>query len=175
MTKWLRVAFDGAKTHCVPQELLPDLVQEMISRDHPLTDFEAKNGLEHNLGDNPKLVTEWALDLGGMWAVGQPVSDVVLDELGLSIPDDHMNAILTRLGKCEERSFGALKYHKFHSWNSCLVMTPEHIEQLITKLASLAPAAEERAEGFFTALTEQLRDKFKPTAAQVVDKGSGSN
>lgn len=148
---WFRVAFDEARTHCCPQVLLADLVLEMSGRGHPVQDYERDFGAERakQLGGNPKHITEWALDLGGMWAAGQPIETFDLDGLAVSVPSDHVATIAHVVRNARQRGFGRKPYYKLHLWHHATVLTVPQYDELAGVLHARERAATQRADEWF--------------------------
>ena len=163
---WTKLGFDHAKVHAVPDSLLPQLMNEMVEeRGHPVEDFDVKYP-GHALGPNPKPITEWAIDFGGVWATGQPLETVHLDGLEIEIASDNVGYALAMIRDMKARYFtDGTPYYKLHHWHFCLVMTLDQGLDLMAKLDAIEGAAAVRADEWFD---EHLPlDKSKAVATKL--------
>lgn len=152
---WIRVAFDHALTHAVPRSLAQPLMLEMIERGHPLTNFAEKYGPDHAaaLGDNPKVIDDWAIDFGGGVFVGMPKETFVVAGLVLDIWCDHMDDARRALSESTVRMFDdGQQYHKLRHWHHATVLTVEQHAFLAREVESRLTEANRRAGEFMAAV-----------------------
>ena len=158
--KWLRISFESALTHAVPAELAPQLIAEMSARGHAIKNYEKAYGVENarSLGGNPKDITSWSFDMGGMMAVNRPYEHVDIDGLNVDVPCEHLSLVLSRLQRLDLRRFDdGARYYKLHHWNSATVMSPAQYRRVHYDLSTLVPIAEARAESFDAATIRAIR------------------
>lgn len=153
--KWLRVGFEHAMTHAVPDTLFAPLVAEMVHRGHPIENFEAKCGIEQarSLGGNPKVIDEWSFDMGGMCYVGEPRESIAIDGLLIDVPCFQIDAIALELRKLAMRRFErGTPYYKTEFWIHATVLTVEQYDRVLDEVLARHDAALARAHDFSRAV-----------------------
>jgi hypothetical protein len=148
---WLRIAFEGAKTHAVPSQLALPLIADMMKRGCPVENFETKYGKEHaaTLKGNPAAITEWGFDCGGMWITGEPEEMFTIDGLAIDVPCAQYDFILADVMRSEERVFAnGERYHKLKFWMHATVLAPIHMVSLRVAMRLRKATAKRRASEF---------------------------
>lgn len=149
---WLRIGFEGALTHAVHESLMPSLVADMISRGHPIEDFEKRYGREQAaaLHGNPAPIAEWAFDLGGMCYATMPRETISVDGLLILVDCDHLPAVLRAVDDAKIRRFaGGAWYYKLKFWMHATVLTVEQRDSVVAALDARLGSAQRRAREFF--------------------------
>ena len=147
MITWFRIAFEEARTHCVPQDLAAELIIDMAGRGHPIENYEKRYGRDHaeSLGGNPKLTTEWGFDMGGMCYQHEPRETIEVDGLAIEVPCYQWRGILSTLARCTLRTLAdGTPYHKLHLWMHATVMTPNQFAAVMRVLEDREPVANRR-------------------------------
>lgn len=155
MTTWYRYSFDNALVHIVPDSLAEQLVTEMTDRGHPLQDYVATYGHEvaASLGGNPKVMTEWCIDFGGMVHVHQPYETFRVDGLSIEIAADRVDGVAELVAAAPLRHFAdGSAYYKLRHWMHATALTRSQATSLAKQLAERAPAAAARSDEFTAAL-----------------------
>lgn len=161
---WLRIAFDGAKTHAVPSQLALPLIADMTARGCPIKNFEKEYGLEHAaaLKGNPVEITEWGFDCGGFWIQGEPEETFVVDGLSIDVPCAQYAYILPDVERSQVRTFAdGTPYHKLRFWHHATVLTPEQMDTLRAAMRLRADVAEKRS-ALFDAEREARKQAVSP-------------
>lgn len=145
---WIRYAFKKHRTHAVPKRLAPAILHDMTT----LHGAELEEDLEgdHVRLKNASAVSEWSLDLGGMWPVGAPSEAVHLRGLSIRVPCHHVDLVIAKMRRLTPQRLsrsGDLWYGLPH-WYAALAMLPAQYHSLLAQLMRLAPRAEERSEMF---------------------------
>jgi hypothetical protein len=149
--KWFRLLFDRATNHIAPASVLDRLVAEMTGRKHPLINVVEKYGPVNavQVGPNPKLITEWGIDIGGSCHTGRPIEVFLIEGLALSMPSEDTALILADLRACPRRTFDdGTAYLKLHAAHCAMVMRADDRDALVDQIVARLPAADERSEAF---------------------------
>jgi hypothetical protein len=174
--KWFQLLFDRATTHIAPASVLDRLVAEMIGRKHPLVDVVEKFGPVNavHAGPNPKLITEWGIDIGGSCHTGRPIEVFLIEGLALSIPSEDVALILADLQACPRRTFDdRTAYLKLHAAHCAMVMRADDRDALVDQIVARLPAADERSEAFKARVAERLAERVSAEKAHPPEEKKG--
>ena len=158
---WFRIAFEHALTHCVSSELMAPLLYEMATRQHPIKNFEREYGRESAgvLGGNPRLITDWAFDLGGGVFANEPRETLNIDGLAIDVSCHHFSAVLHGVERLTLRTFsGGESYYKTKFWLHATVLTPAQRDEIVRAMVDRAPVAEARANAFAKSLRDAAEE-----------------
>ena len=139
----------------MPDTLFAPLVAEMVRRGHPVENFESKYGIEQarSLGGNPRVIDEWAFDMGGMCYVGEPRESICIDGLLIDVPCFQIDAIALELRKLAMRRFECgTPYYKTKFWIHATVLTVEQYDRVLDEVFARHDAALTRAQDFSRAV-----------------------
>lgn len=155
---WTRYIFKEHRTHVVPKRLAHSILHDMTT----FHGAELENERPHT-----SAVSEWTIDLGGMWPVGAPSEKVHLRGLSIRVPCHHVNLVIARMRKLvpQRLSFNDDLWYGLPHWYDALVMLPQQYHSLLAQLVSLSPHATERSVMF-----ERSRAQVK-TIAIVTPEG----
>lgn len=150
--KWLRVMFQGAKTHVVEEKHLFHVIQDLADRGCILQPVMA--GYDPVQYAPVREVTSWRLDLGGLCFADTPMITLgEIDGLALDAPCDQIETLrdqLRLLLKQPVRQFlDGPRYRKAYAWVSCLVLTPDQFETLLARFEAQLTFAATVAADFF--------------------------
>lgn len=155
MTTWNRYSFDKALVHIAPDSLAEQLVAEMTDRGHPLQDYVAMYGQEvaASLGGNPKPMTEWCIDFGGIVHVHQPYETFSIDGLAIDVASDRVDSVLELVSKSQLRRFSdGAPYYKLRHWLHATVLTRSQATSLAKQLLERRAVAAAKSDEFTAAL-----------------------
>ncbi len=149
---WYRIGFDDSITHVVHEKLRDPLVVEMTARGMPVSDYAVKYSPQtaEELGGNPRVITEWGLDLGGSLRLGEPVEVIAIDGLSVEVPCFQWEGITRTINRCELRRFhpSGLDYYKVKVWIHATVRMPPQFDALRFEIVARTRIAADRAEAF---------------------------
>jgi len=148
---WFNIAFQDALTHVVHRELLTSLLVDMLAREHPMMDYEARYGVDYAraTGGNPRQTRQWAFDLGGAMHMHAPIETLEIDGLSVEVSCEHFELVRASIAKSELRTFpdGAM-YHKLKFWHHATVLTPGQHQHVLELMARRGDEASKRARAF---------------------------
>lgn len=156
---WVCVMVPGFKTHFCPADMAADLEADLIQR---LSDGSV--GHEHV---DVSGAVGCLIDLPGMIMMDRPIEKFAIDDFTLEIPSQDFWYIADELERgAPLRTFASgRKYHKIHGWMVCVVMTPEHRADLLTRMEKKTPEIQERAaaadEEFSLRLKQINKDRVR--------------
>lgn len=136
---WTRYIFKEHRTHVVSKRLAPAILHDMTT----LHGAELEDRPDHT-----STVSEWSIDLGGMWPVGAPSEEVCLRGLSIRVPCHHVELVIEKMRKItpQRLSRGGDSWYGLPHWYSALAMLPQQYHSLLAQLVRLAPRAAERSE-----------------------------
>ena len=149
---WTRYIFKEHRTHVVPKRLAHAILHDMTT----LHSAELESERPHT-----SAVTEWTIDLGGMWPVRAPSETVHLRGLSIRVPCHHVDLVIEKMRRLTPQRFscsGDLWYGLPH-WYDALVMLPQQYHSLLAQLLRCAPHATEQSVMF-----ERARARVKTVA-----------
>lgn len=159
MTTWYRYSFDRALVHIVPDSLAEQLVAEMTERGHPVHDYAATYTAEvaASLGGNPKVMTEWCIDFGGMVHVHQPYETFSIDGLAVDVASDRIDRVAELVAAAPLRRFAdGNAYYKLRHWMHATVLTHAQLTELKRQLSERVAIAAAKSDEFIAALKRGL-------------------
>ena len=161
---WIRYAFKEHRTHAVPNRLAPAILHDMTT----LHGAELEEDLEgdHVRIKNASAVSEWSLDLGGMWPVGAPSEEIRLRGLSIRVPCHHVDLVIEKMRRLtpQRLSRSGDAWYGLPHWYAALVMLPAQYHSLLAQLVRIAPRAEERSVMF-----ERARARVRTVALATPD------
>lgn len=150
------------RTHVVPKRLAAAILHDMTTlHGAELKDFDTSSEFQHTSN-----VSEWCIDLGGMWVGGSPREEVRLRGLSIEIPSHHVEATIVKMRKLVPRrleSSGDVWYGLPY-WHFALILLPQQYHSLLAQLVEVAPRAKESSETF-----EQTRAQLNTVAIVTAD------
>lgn len=148
---WICVMFEDAMTHVVHKDLAGPLIGEMLKRGSTILNLATRFPVAHAraVGGNPKVITEWAFDLGGMTHANMPVETLELEDLAIKVPCDQFEAIRNGLRQLPVRTFAnGDAYHKLKLWMHATVFTLAQYGAVIRQMDCKRTAAARKAYEF---------------------------
>jgi hypothetical protein len=148
---WVRVCFENAKTHLVCKGLMKALIVDMAKRDCTLMNFATNYGKDYESEEwsNPRVVTEWGIDMPGMINAKRPNELFNFCGLKFEVPSEDVASFILALEKLPPRSFGKQTYYKLHGFMQCVVLTKTQYNEMLRLLRGRVQIAERRATEFW--------------------------
>lgn len=165
--KWLKDESLNWLPHAVPVDLSNDLETDLNERG------ETKN-FEFSSIWVSQPIEKFAIDLPGMIMIDRHMRSLTIEGLEISIPSEDWANFLNMLHLLPERKFQSGEaYYKLHGYLRCLVLSPEHRQQMIAAMVGQLEDAEKEAEEDlqrFTAKLEEVNQQgpFKVLSAKVM-------
>jgi hypothetical protein len=155
VTAWFRVAFEHALVHCVSSELMASFLYEMAIHGHPIEDYARTYGraAAATLGGNPRIVGEWALDLGSNLFANEPTETFDVEGLVVSLACRQFSHVLRVLERLPLRTFDRdTPYYEIKLWLHATILTPSQRDVVLRVLTDQARVADARVRAFAASL-----------------------